>query len=83
MDGIPAHNSATAGELLAAAARTVHEALPSLADVMAEFGETHEIEMTPDCVVAVRRPTPTVQEITTGRTTEHLLAKLRAERNGG
>ena len=44
MDGIPAHNSATADELLAAVARTVHEALPSLADVMAEFGETHEIE---------------------------------------
>ena len=32
--------------------------------------------------MAVRRPTPTVQEITTGRTTEQLLAKLRAERNG-
>lgn len=61
----------------------VHEALPSLADVMAEFGETHEIEMMPNCVVAVRRPTPTVQEITTGRTAEQLLAKLRAERNAG
>jgi hypothetical protein len=83
MDGIPAHNSATADGLLVAAARTVPQAHPSLGEVMAEFGETHEIEMTPDCVVAVRRPTPTVQEITTGRTTEQLLAKLRAERNGG
>jgi hypothetical protein len=82
MDGIPAHDPATVDELLAAAARTVHEALPGLAEVMAEFGDTHQIEMTPDCVVAVRRPTPTLQEITTGRTVEQLLAKLRAERDG-
>ena len=83
MDGIPGYHSATADELLAAAARTVHEALPTVADVRAEFGETHQIEITPDCVVAVRRPTPTVREITTGRTVEQLLAKLRVERDGG
>jgi hypothetical protein len=83
MDGISGHDSATADDLLATAARTVHVALPGVADVMAEFGETHQIEMTPDCVVAVRRPTPTVQEITTGRTAGQLLAKLRAERDGG
>jgi hypothetical protein len=33
-------------------------------------------------VIAVRRPTATVQEITTGRTAAELLAKLRAERDG-
>jgi hypothetical protein len=82
MDGIPQHHLTSADDRLAEAARSIHEALPALNAVMAEFGQDYQIEMTPDCIVAVKRPTPTVQEITTGRTPEELLAKLRTERDG-
>jgi hypothetical protein len=54
----------------------------ALADALAEFGASHQIELTDLGVIAVRRPTATVQEITTGRTAAELLAKLRAERDG-
>jgi hypothetical protein len=55
---------------------------PGIADVLTEFGETHQIEFAEFCVVAVRRPTPSQQEVTTGRNLTELLAKLRAERDG-
>jgi len=54
----------------------------AFADALAEFGASHQIELTDLGVIAVRRPTATVQEITTGRTPAELLAKLRAERDG-
>ena len=54
----------------------------ALGTVLEEFGASHQIEVTCSCLIAVRRPTPTVQEITAGRTPEELLTKLRAERNG-
>lgn len=81
MDATPAQDPATVDEILAEAARSVHEAMPRMTDLLAEFGQTHQIETTPDCIVAVRRPTPTAQEITTARTPEELLAKLRDERD--
>jgi hypothetical protein len=54
----------------------------ALGTVLEEFGASHQIEVTGSCVIAVRRPTPTVQEITAGGTPEELLTKLRAERDG-
>jgi len=54
----------------------------ALADALEEFGQTHQITVEEFCVVAVKRPTPTVQVITIGRTAEELLAKLQAERDG-
>jgi hypothetical protein len=54
----------------------------ALADALEEFGASHQIEAAEFCYVAVRRPTATRQEVTTGRTPEELLAKLRAERDG-
>lgn len=49
---------------------------------LAEFGSSHQIEQAEHCIVAIKRPTPSAQEITTGRTVTELLAKLRAERDG-
>ena len=57
-------------------------AVNALGTVLEEFGASHQIEVTGSCVIAVRRPTPTVQEITASRTPEELLIKLRAERDG-
>ena len=45
---------------------------------MAAFGDTHQITVAEFCIVAVRRPSPTVQVVTIGRTAGELLAKLRA-----
>ena len=53
----------------------------SIAAALAEFGSSHQIEQAGHCIVAIRRPTPSAQEITTGRTVTELLAKLRAERD--
>ena len=55
---------------------------PTLADVMAAFGDTHQITVEEFCIVAVRRPSPTVQVVTIGRTAGELLSKLRAGRDG-
>ncbi len=54
----------------------------ALGIALEEFGASHQIEVCEGCIAAVRRPTSTVQEITTGRTAGELLAKLRAERDG-
>ena len=55
-----------------------------LAETLAAFGATHQIEIADDCIVAVRRPTPSgpVLDVTTGRTVAELVRKLTAERNG-
>jgi hypothetical protein len=82
MDAIPQQHMPGADEQLAEAARTVHRQLPTFAQLLSEFGEQYQIETTAECVVAVRRPTPTAQEITTGRSAEEVLGKLRAERDG-
>lgn len=71
-----------ADERLAAAADLPPGRAPSLADLQEEFGPTHQITVEELCLVAIRRPHPTVQEVTTGRTPADLLAKLRAERDG-
>jgi hypothetical protein len=52
---------------------------PSLADVIKKYGERWQIEAAEFCYVAVRRPTPTVQEVVTGRDPAQLAAKLAAE----
>ena len=54
----------------------------SIAAALAEFGCSHQIEQAEHCIVAIKRPTPSAQEITTGRTVTELLAKLRAEQDG-
>ena len=54
----------------------------TLADALEEFGATHQLHVDEFCIVAVRRPTPQSQEVTTGRTVAELLAKLRAEQHG-
>ena len=54
----------------------------SIAGALAEFGSSHQIEQAEHCIVAIKRPSPSAQEITTGRTVTELLAKLRAERDG-
>jgi hypothetical protein len=54
----------------------------AFADALAEFGASHQIELTDLGVIAMRRPTATLQKITTGRTPAELLAKLRAEPDG-
>jgi hypothetical protein len=53
--------------------------VPSLADVINKYGERWQIEAAEFCYVAVRRPTPTIQEIVTGRDPAQLAAKLAAE----
>jgi hypothetical protein len=79
-------NSAAARLVRGAAGISVPPRLPSpenvLGTVLEEFGEDYQVTVEEFCVVAVRRPTPTVQVITIGRTAEELLAKLRAERDG-
>jgi hypothetical protein len=52
---------------------------PTLPDVLSEYGERWQIEAAEFCYVAVRRPTPTRQEIVTGRDPGELAAKLAAE----
>jgi hypothetical protein len=51
----------------------------SFADVLEEFGAAWQIESAHFCMVAVRRPTPTSQEIVVGQTLDMLVEKLRAE----
>ena len=51
----------------------------SFADVLEEFSEAWQIESAYSCLVAVRRPTPTSQEIVVGQTLDMLVEKLRAE----
>lgn len=53
--------------------------VPTLADVISEYGGRWQIEAAEFCYVAVRRPTPTVQEVVTGRDPAQLAAKLAAE----
>ncbi|MGH3280999.1 MAG: hypothetical protein ACRDNW_17960 [Trebonia sp.] len=51
----------------------------TLADVLREYGGRWQIEAAEFCYVAVRRPSPTVQEVVTGRDPAQLAAKLAAE----
>ena len=53
----------------------------TLADALEEFGATHQLHVNEFCIVAVRRPTPQSQEVTTGRTVAELLTKLRTEKD--
>lgn len=54
----------------------------TLADVLERYGEHWQIEAAEFCYVAVRRPTPTRQEIVTGRNPAQLAMKLAAEAGG-
>jgi hypothetical protein len=54
----------------------------TLAGTLEEFGATHQLHVDEFRIVAVRRPTPQSQEITTGRTVAELLTKLRVEQDG-
>lgn len=51
----------------------------ALSDVLREYGGRWQIEAAEFCYVAVRRPTPTRQEIVTGRDLGELVAKVAAE----
>ncbi len=75
----PAAGRATEHTLAARSPRWPDNAF---ADALAGFGASHQIEVTDLGVIAVRRPTATAQEITTGRTAAELLGKLRGERDG-
>jgi hypothetical protein len=54
----------------------------TLADVLERYGQHWQIEAAEFCYVAVRRPTPTRQEIVTGRNPAQLALKLAAECDG-
>lgn len=51
----------------------------TIGDVLARYGDEWQIETSDFCLIAVRRPTPTAQEIVTGRDAGELAAKLAAE----
>jgi hypothetical protein len=51
----------------------------TLSDVLERYGQQWQIEAAEFCYVAVRRPTPTRQEIVTGRNPAQLALKLAAE----
>lgn len=51
----------------------------TLSDVLERYGQQWQIEAGEFCYVAVRRPTPTRQEIVTGRNPAQLALKLAAE----
>lgn len=76
----PLPGSLVVDKALAAAAENLAASRgPTLADVLHEFGATHQIHAAEFCFVAVRRPEPSVQEVTVGRTPAELLGKLRQE----
>jgi hypothetical protein len=54
----------------------------TLTDVLERYGQCWRIEVAEFCYVAVRRPTPTRQEIVIGRNPAELAVKLAAESNG-
>ena len=54
----------------------------TLADVLERYGGLWQIEAAEFCYVAVRRPTPTRQEVVTGRNPAQLAMKLAAEAGG-
>jgi hypothetical protein len=51
----------------------------TLADLIAVYGGQWQIQTAEFCYIAVRRPTPTAQEILTAPTPEQLAAKIDAE----
>ena len=51
----------------------------TLADVLERYGQHWQIEAAEFCYVAVRHPTPSRQEIVTGRNPAQLALKLAAE----
>jgi hypothetical protein len=53
--------------------------IPTLADVLSQYGDHWQIAPAEFCFVAVRRPTPNTQEIVTGRDPAELARKLAAE----
>lgn len=58
---------------------SVPKAAVTIGDVLARYGHEWQIETSDFCLVAVRRPTPTAQEILTGRNVGELATKLAAE----
>jgi hypothetical protein len=54
----------------------------TLTDVLERYGQHWHIEAAEFCYVAVRRPTPTRQEIVTGRNPAQLALKLAAGSGG-
>jgi hypothetical protein len=51
----------------------------TLADFTAAYGGQWQIQTAEFCYIAIRRPTPTAQEILTAPTPEQLAAKIDAE----
>jgi hypothetical protein len=51
----------------------------TIGDVLARYGNEWQIETSDFCLIAVRQPTPTAQEIVTGRDASELATKLAAE----
>ena len=55
------------------------QAVLTIGDVLAQYGDEWQIEKGDFCLIAVRRPTPITQEIVTGRDARELATKLAAE----
>lgn len=58
---------------------SVTSTVVTIGDVLARYGDEWDIETADFCLIAVRRPTPTAQEIVTGRDASELATKLAAE----
>jgi hypothetical protein len=53
---------------------------PSMAELLTKYGDRWQIEIAePASFIAIRRPTPTAQEILTGHSLYELARKLEAE----
>lgn len=57
----------------------VPKTIVTIGDVLARYGHEWQIETSDFCLAAVWRPTPTAQEIVTGRNASELAIKLAAE----
>lgn len=62
---------------------SVIKAVVTIGDVLAQYGDEWQVEQSDFCLIAVRRPTPTAQEIVTGRDARELASKLAAEEFSG
>jgi hypothetical protein len=59
-------------------------ALPTMAEILAKYGATWQIEIAePASFVAIRRPTPTSQELLVAHSVAELDRKLAAESSPG
>jgi hypothetical protein len=59
---------------------SVAKTVVTIGDVLARYGDEWQIETNDLGLIAVRRPTPTAQEIVTGRDASELATKLAAEK---